>query len=171
MPSELFNSIRNDTELPEAAALDRRQAQGHRQAEQVQVQVLNGTDTPGKAKEVADELTAQGFVVTHVGNARPMAGNVPTTTLRYAKKDTAGAAYGDALAARLSGDKRAPVAGKVKPISTEAYVPPTPVAKPPTTGPVLQLVIGADWPGVRVPTKIPDSLKDQVVDNKTDPCQ
>ncbi|SNT59903.1 transcriptional attenuator, LytR family [Streptosporangium subroseum] len=168
--NELFEAIRSDTEvLPTAAPTG--PAKPTVKNEQVRVQVFNGTDTPGRAKEVADKLTAQGFVVTNVGNARPVAGNVPTTTLRYAKKDTEGPAYGDTLAARLSGEKRAPVAGKVKPISTEAYVPPTPIAKPPTTGPILQLVIGADWPGVRVPTKIPDSLKDQVVDNKTDPCQ
>ncbi|MFC7644961.1 LCP family protein [Streptosporangium lutulentum] len=167
---ELFEAIRSDNEvLPTAAPTG--PAKPTVKNEQVRVQVLNGTDTLNRAKEVADKLTDQGFVVTEVGNARPATGNVPTTTLRYAKNDTAeGPAYGDTLAARLSSDKRTPVAGKVKPVSTDKYVSASPVAKPPT-GPIIQLVIGADWPGVRVPTKIPDSLKDQVVDNKTDPCQ
>jgi hypothetical protein len=74
------------------------------------------------------------------------------------------------VAARLSGDKRVPVAGKMKPLSVEAYVPAKPVVEAPA-GPIIQLVIGADWPGVRVLNKIPVSLKDQVVDSNTNPCQ
>ena len=42
-------------------------------------------------------------------------------------------------------------------------------AKAPT-GPVIQLIIGADWPGVRALPKIPDALTDKVVDSKTNPC-
>ncbi|MFI6506822.1 LCP family protein [Streptosporangium sp. NPDC050855] len=170
--NQLFAAIKNDTEVtpppdPKAKPAVKR--------EQVRLQVFNGTDTPGRAKQVADELADQGFVVTHVGNARPATGNVPTTTVRYAKKDAAdGVSYGDAVAARLSGDKRAPVAGKVKPLTTEKYVPT--VAPPPTAGgkapdgPVIQLIIGADWPGVRALPKIPDALTDKVVDSKTNPC-
>ncbi|GAA0851666.1 LCP family protein [Streptosporangium amethystogenes subsp. fukuiense] len=168
---QLFAAIKNDTEVTPPP--DTKVKTVNR--EQVRLQVFNGTDTPGRAKQVADELAEQGFVVTHVGNARPAAGNVPTTTVRYAKKDTVdGPAYGDAVAARLSGDKRAPVAGKVKPVTTDKYTPPTapkptPGAKAPT-GPVIQLIIGADWPGVRVLPKIPDALTDKVVDSKTNPC-
>ncbi|MGC5013339.1 LCP family protein [Streptosporangium sp. DT93] len=170
--NQLFAAIKNDTEVtpppdPKAKPSVKR--------EQVRLQVFNGTDTPGRAKQVADELADQGFVVTHVGNARPASGNVSTTTVRYAKKEAAdGASYGDAVAARLSGDKRAPVPGKVKPLTTEKYVPM--VAPPPTAdgkapdGPVIQLVIGADWPGVRALPKIPDALTDKVVDSKTNPC-
>ncbi|WP_440067503.1 LCP family protein [Streptosporangium sp. OZ121] len=170
--NQLFAAIKNDTEVtpppdPKAKPAVKR--------EQVRIQVFNGTDTPNRAREVAAELADQGFVVTHVGNARPATGNVPTTTVRYAKKDAAdGISYGDALAARLSGDKRAPVAGKVRPVTTEKYVPsvappPTPGGKAPT-GPVIQLIIGADWPGVRALPKIPDALTDKVVDSKTNPC-
>ncbi|WP_433373493.1 LCP family protein [Streptosporangium sp. CA-115845] len=168
---QLFAAIKNDTEVTPPP--DTKVKTVNR--EQVRLQVFNGTDAPGRAKQVADELAEQGFVVTHVGNARPATGNVPTTTVRYAKKDTEdGPAYGDAVAARLSGDKRTPVAGKVKPVTTEKYTPPT--APKPTsgaktpTGPVIQLIIGADWPGVRVLPKIPDALTDKVVDSKTDPC-
>ncbi|MFC4058010.1 LCP family protein [Planomonospora corallina] len=169
--SELFESIKNDTEVTPTASptASAKPAVKH---EQVRVQVLNGTDKPGLAADVAGKLAAQGFVVTQVGNARPATGNVPTTSVRYAKKDTAdGPAYADALAARLSGEKLPGTLGKVKPVSSEKYTPPTgPMTEPPA-GPVIQLVIGDDWKGVRVPTKIPDSLKDQVVDVKTNPCQ
>ncbi|MBG0813366.1 LCP family protein [Planomonospora sp. ID82291] len=167
---ELFESIKNDTEVTPTASptASAKPAVKH---EQVRVQVLNGTDKPGLASEVAGKLAAQGFVVTQVGNARPATGNVPATSVRYAKKDTAeGPSYADALAARLSGEKLTPTVGKVKPITADRYSPATAITQSPT-GPVVQLVIGDDWKGVRVPTKIPDSLKDQVVDTKTDPCQ
>ncbi|NUP00068.1 MAG: LytR C-terminal domain-containing protein, partial [Nonomuraea sp.] len=127
-------------------------------------QVLNGTTETGKAVQVADELAEQGFVVTQVGNAAP----TPTTAIRYARKDGAnGVAYGDAVAARLSKDKRTPVAGKVAPVNPKPYA--TKATEVPD-GPVVQLVIGADWPGVRVVSAIPGSLKDKVVDSTTNPC-
>ncbi|GGS99222.1 hypothetical protein GCM10010156_66670 [Planobispora rosea] len=166
---ELFEAIKNDVEVtpsPSASA-PAKPAVKH---EQVRVQVLNGTDKAGLATEVAGKLAAQGFVVTHVGDARPATGNLPNTTVRHAKKDTEGPAYADALAARLSGDKLPPTSGKIKPLNTTAYTPATPITETPT-GPVIQLVIGDDWKGVRVPTKIPDSIKDSVVDTKTNPCQ
>ncbi|MET8000351.1 LCP family protein [Nonomuraea glycinis] len=137
--------------------------------EQVRVQVLNATGEMGKATTVADELAAQGFVVTHVGNAAPAS----ATSIRFAKKDAAtGPAYGEAVAARLSKDKRTPVMGKVKPLTTDTYKGKTAgkPGGPRLTGPVIQLVIGADWPGVRVLSTIPDSLKDKVVDTTTNPC-
>jgi LCP family protein required for cell wall assembly len=165
----LFAAIRSDTEVLPTVAPNA-PAKPAVKNEQVRVQVFNGTDTDGRAREVAEGLAEQGFVVTHVGGARPATGDVPVTTLRYAKNDTEGAAYGDVVAARLSGDKRVPVAGKVKPLSVEAYAPAKPVAEAPT-GPIIQLVIGADWPGVRVLNKIPVSLREQVVDSNTNPCQ
>ncbi|MBG0828032.1 LCP family protein [Planomonospora sp. ID67723] len=169
--SELFESIKNDTEVIPAASPSSGPAKPAVKHEQVRVQVFNGTDKPGLATEVAGKLAAQGFVVTHVGDARPAAGNLPTTTVRHGKKDAEqGPAYADALAARLSGDKLAPTVGKIKPSTTTKYTPATPITETPA-GPVVQLVIGDDWKGVRVPTKIPDSLKDSVVDTKTDPCQ
>ncbi|GAA2912751.1 hypothetical protein GCM10010517_79320 [Streptosporangium fragile] len=170
---KLFAAIKNDTEVTPAPNPTAKPAVAR---EQVRLQVLNGTDMFGKAKEVANELAEQGFVVTHIGNARPATGNLPTTTIRYAKKDAAeGPSYADAVAARLSKDKRTPVAGKLRPVSAEKYTPPNAPkpaagAKAPT-GPVIQLVIGSDWPGVRALPKIPDSLKDQVVTSKTNPCQ
>ncbi|WP_406318522.1 LCP family protein [Streptosporangium sp. NBC_01639] len=165
----LFEAIRSDIE-PTASPTPNAPAKPTVKNEQVQVQVFNGTDTAGRASEVAAKLVAQGFKVTQVGNARPATGNVPATALHYGKKDAEGAAYADAVAARLSGDKLTPVAGKVRPATVENYAPSIPAAAP-LDGPVVQLVIGADWKGVRVPTQIPDSLKGDVVDSKTNPCQ
>ncbi|MFF5211373.1 LCP family protein [Streptosporangium sp. NPDC000396] len=163
----LFESIRSDIEVT-ASPTPNASTKPAIKHELVQVQVFNGTDKPGVAKEVADKLADQGFKVIQVGNARPATGNVPTTTLRYGKKDAQGADYAGALAPRLSGDPLTPVAGKVKPASVENYVSTIP-ATAPIQGPVVQLIIGDDWKGVRAPS--PDSIKGDVVDSKTDPCQ
>ncbi|GAA3537991.1 hypothetical protein GCM10022419_017450 [Nonomuraea rosea] len=158
-----FENVRNDVEVTVAPTPGKSSAPKV-ENEQVRVQVLNGTAETGKAAVVAGELASQGFVVTQVGTAPP----ATATSIRYAKKDTAdGPAYGDALAARLSQDKRTPVAGKVKPVNFKPYE--SKVTKTPD-GPVIQLVIGSDWPGVRVASAIPDSLKDKVVDSTTNPC-
>ncbi|MEV3978852.1 LCP family protein [Nonomuraea sp. NPDC049758] len=155
-----FEAVRSDVNVtPPSAAAKPKVENG-----QVRVQVLNGTTELGKAGQVADELADQGFAVVQVGNAAPVA----TTSIRYAKKDADnGAVYGDAVAARLSKDKRTPVAGKVAPVNPKPYA--TKVTPLPD-GPIVQLVIGADWPGVRVASAIPGSLKDKVVDSTTNPC-
>ncbi|TMR99317.1 LCP family protein [Nonomuraea basaltis] len=158
-----FESVRNDDEVT-ASPTPGKSAAPKIENEQVRVQVLNATGETGKAIQVADELAAQGFAVIEVGNAPA----TETTAIRYAKKDEQdGQAYADAVAGRLSKDKRTPVAGKVKPLNTQPYT--SKAAKVPE-GPIVQLVIGKDWPGVRVVSAIPDSLKDKVVDNTTDPC-
>ncbi|RVX43132.1 LytR family transcriptional attenuator [Nonomuraea polychroma] len=158
-----FEAVRNDDEVT-ATPTPGTSATPKIEHEQVRVQVLNGTGEQGKAVQVADELAAQGFAVIEVGNAPTTA----TTAIRYAKKDAQdGPAYAEAVAARLSKDKRTPVAGKVKPVNTQPYE--SKVAQLPD-GPIVQLVIGADWPGVRVQSAIPDSLKDKVVDSTTNPC-
>ncbi|GAB2446990.1 LCP family protein [Streptosporangium sandarakinum] len=164
--ANLFEAIRADTEVTQP---DKASTKPAVKNEQVRIQVLNGTGRPGVAGEAAAKLADQGFVVVQTGNAGPATG-VPTTSVRYAKAETEGAAYGDALALRLSGDKLTPVAGKMRPTNVQNYAPTIPVTTPPK-GPIIQLVIGNDWKGVRVPTKIPDSLKGNVVDSKTDPCQ
>jgi hypothetical protein len=160
---DFFTAVRNDVEVT-ATPTPGKSAAPKIEHGQVRVQVLNGTGETGKAIQVADELSGQGFAVIQVGNA-PAA---ETTTIRYAKKDAQdGPAYGDAVAARLSKDKRTPVEGKVKPLTAQPYT--SKVTKLPD-GPIIQLVIGADWPGVRVLSAIPDSLKDKVVDSTTNPC-
>ncbi|MGW0806365.1 LCP family protein [Nonomuraea sp. NPDC002799] len=161
--TNFFDNVRNDVEV-NAVPVPGKSAAPKIENKQVRVQVLNGTGESGKAVQVADALAAQGFVVTEVGNVA----TTGKTTLRYAKKDAEnGAAYGDAVAARLSKDKKTPVAGKVKPLTTQPYQSKA-TAVP--GGPIVQVVIGKDWPGVRVVSAIPDSLKDRVVDANTNPC-
>ncbi|WP_228010454.1 LCP family protein [Nonomuraea phyllanthi] len=162
---DFFERVRTDVEVTPTAAAGK-PAAPKVSNDQVRVQVLNGTGESGKAGQVAGELADQGFVITGVGNVAATA----KTAIRYAKKDAAdGPAYGDAVAARLSKAKKTPVAGKVRPLNAQPYEPEAAPAKMPD-GPIIQLVIGADWPGVRVVSTIPDSLKDKVVDSTTDPC-
>lgn len=152
---------------------------------QVRVQVLNGTNTSGRAVEVAEALTAQGFTVVEVGNAQlPTGADQPKTKVLYAKNAEDGADYAQPVAAKLlHQEKIVPAAGKIKPNTVEPYKPaatstPGTGATPPATGtagtatdgPVIQLVIGADWKGVASPIKIPDSIKENVVDANTNPC-
>ncbi|MEV4106285.1 LCP family protein [Nonomuraea sp. NPDC049695] len=161
---DFFESVRNDVEVTPAPTPGKAAAVKI-ENKQVRVQVLNGTGERGKAVQVADQLAAQGFVITEVGNAAV----TDTTAIRYAKKDTAdGPGYADAVAARLSKEKKTPVAGKVRPVNTQPYKSQAGVKAP--DGPIVQLVIGKDWPGVRVVSAIPDSLKDKVVDSNTNPC-
>nr|BFE86652.1 hypothetical protein GCM10020093_092530 [Planobispora longispora] len=165
----LFEAIRTDVEVtpaPKASATATAPARPTVKNEQVRVQVINGTGKPGLATEVAGKLAEQGFVVTHVGNTRTPA---PTTAIRYAKKDAEGTVYADTLGPRLSGERLDPTAGKIKPATVSPY-PAAPAEAATLSGPVVQLVIGADWKGVRVPS-IPKSLKDSVVDHTTNPCQ
>ncbi|MGN9841888.1 LCP family protein [Nonomuraea sp. H19] len=161
---DFFESVRNDVEVT-AAPTPGNSAAPKVENKQVRVQVLNGTGEDGKAAQVAAQLADQGFAVIEVGTAP----TTETSAIRYAKKDTEnGPAYADAVAARLSKEKRTPVAGKVKPVNAQPYE--SKVTELPD-GPIIQLVIGADWPGVRVLSAIPDSLKDKVVDNTTNPCR
>jgi LCP family protein required for cell wall assembly len=158
-----FEAVRSDDEVTPTPTPGK-SAAPKIEHEQVRVQVLNATGEDGKATQVADELSAQGFAVIEVGNAP----TDDTTAIRYAKKDTQdGPAYAETVAARLSKDKRTPVAGKVKPLNSQPYK--SKVTKLPD-GPIVQLLIGKDWPGVRVLSAIPDSLKDKVVDSSTNPC-
>ncbi|MFI6910189.1 LCP family protein [Nonomuraea sp. NPDC050394] len=167
---DFFTRLRNDVETSKVAGPNP-SASANPQVKipnnKVRVQVLNGSSQVGLAKKVADELAAQGFVVTETGNAPAAA----VTQVRYAKRQQDGAPYADTVAGRLSKDKRTPVAGKVKAAGIEPFTSPKPSATPTTnpSGPIVQLVIGADWPGVRVTTVIPDSMKDKTVDSSTNP--
>lgn len=134
--------------------------------DQIRVQVLNGSGEPGMAKQVADELAAQGFVVISTGNAAQAA----VTQIRYGKRAEQGAAAADQVAARLSKDKRTPMAGQIKPTSSEPYQMATPSPGKAKDGPLVQLVIGADWPGIRVVSVVPDSMKDKTISSATNPC-
>lgn len=161
---DFFERVRMDTDI-NTAPTPGKTAAAKIENSQVRLQVLNATGEVGKAVQVADELADQGFVVTQVGNAAI----TPTTSIRYAKKDAAdGPGYGDAVATRLSKDKRTPAEGKVKALTSQPYQS---KATQTPTGPIIQVIIGKDWPGVRVVSAIPDSLKDKVVDSTTNPCK
>ncbi|MFC6080855.1 LCP family protein [Sphaerisporangium aureirubrum] len=179
----LFESLRNDIEVtptakPSAAASASASgpAKPSIKPNQVRVQVLNGTSTPGRAKDVAEALAAQGFKVVQVGDARNADGtDRPQTQVLYPKKSADGADYAAPLTAKLVAKVTA-ADGKVKPGSVAPFTPSassTPVdgadaGGTPAGGPVIQLVIGADFKGVKVPVTIPDSAA--VVDSKTDVC-
>ncbi|MBT2224596.1 LCP family protein [Nonomuraea sp. NEAU-A123] len=166
--NELFNAIKSDVDLPEPAASASTAASTPKinvKPEQVQVQVLNGTTTTGKAKEVADLLSKEGFKVTGVGNYLAADGKSQAATqVRYAKNAADGAAYSDVLIKAMQ-PKPAPTAGKLKPTTTQPYTSPVPVpSTTPATAkpPVIQLIIGEDFKSVKV-TKLPDSVTNSTI--------
>ncbi len=204
---QLFAAIRSDIEV-QPTATPKPSSSGSQSAapakpaikpSQIRIQVLNGTNTSGKAQEVADALAAQGFTVTEVGDARLSNGaDQPKTKVLYAKDAQDGADYAGPVAAKLLNEEKVkPEGGKIKPGSTKPYVPsgtPTPgtttaadtggtgattpadtggtggTASADAQGPVIQLIIGADWKGVASPIKLPDDIKDSVIDASTNPC-
>lgn len=178
----MFESLRTDVEVtqpakpaPAASTSGAPAVKPAVKPGQIRIQVVNGTNTAGKAKEVAEALAAQGFKVTQVGDARQADGtDRPKTMVLYAKNAADGADYATPVAGKLLA-KVAPAAGKVKtglvtPFtpSVTATPPPGSAVTPPAGSPVIQLVIGADFKGVKVPVTIPDSAR--VVDSKTDVC-
>ncbi|MER6943313.1 LCP family protein [Nonomuraea sp. NPDC000554] len=167
--NELFNAIKADVELPSASPSASASASTKPKVaikpEQVQVQVLNGTTTMGKAREVADMLAKEGFKVTGLGNYQATEGKSQATTeVRYAKNAAEGADYAGVLSAALT-PKPAPTSGKVRPTTTDVYTPsvPAPTASASAKGaPVIQLVVGSDFKAVK-PTKLPDSVNQSTV--------
>ncbi|GIH22050.1 hypothetical protein Aph01nite_03600 [Acrocarpospora phusangensis] len=174
--NNLFSSIVHDTEVapaPSASASANPSAPVDNspkptEAAQVRVQVINGTDTAGKAKEVADQLSAQGFKVTTLGNGIGADGvDRPTTTISYKGSGWEGSKL---LAASLLNE----VKPDTKPITPSAPNKYTPVTPPPdadkkAVGPVIQLVIGADFKGVKIPLAATEDAS--TVDSQTDICQ
>ncbi|MEV0617101.1 LCP family protein [Nonomuraea sp. NPDC050404] len=160
---ELFTSIKTDTEptAPEPSASTSAKPKVDLKPEQVRVQVLNGTKTFGKAREVADELAKQGFNVVGVGNYEAAGGaSLPKSEVHYAKSMDTAPDYADALAGSVL-PKPQPAAGKVKAVGAQPY---TSATAPATTGggatkgtPIVQLLVGEDFDSVKV-TKLPDSV-------------
>ncbi|WP_214320939.1 LCP family protein [Nonomuraea sediminis] len=163
----LFNAIKSDVDvtLPTAkpSTGTTTAPKADIKPEQVRVQVLNGTTTFGKAKEVADQLSKEGFQVVGVGNYQaPDGKSQPTTELRYAKKDATGADYAAVLSAAMD-PKPGPTAGKAKAVNPQPYVPTTtPTTTPVKGAPTIQLIVGSDFKGVKV-TKLPDSVNNQTI--------
>ncbi|MGW0478240.1 LCP family protein [Nonomuraea sp. NPDC003214] len=165
--NELFQSIINDTQIEEAEPKPTVSAKPKLalKPEQVQVQVLNGTTTPGKAREVADQLTKQGFKVVQLGNYQsPDGQSLAKTEVHYPKTAATGADYADALADELTPAPQAK-AGKVRATTTEPYTgaqttgAATPTAK---RAPVVQLIVGADFKAVKV-TKLSESVENSTI--------
>jgi LCP family protein required for cell wall assembly len=158
--SELFNSIVNDTEIPKTSPSESGKPKVTIKPDQVQVQVLNGTTTAGKAREVADLLTKQGFKVTELGNFQTADGqSLAATEVRYPKTAATGADYAGVLAGQVT-PKPDAKAGKAKAATSEPYTAATTVPAGTATkkAPVIQLIVGADFEAVKV-TKLPDSVE------------
>jgi hypothetical protein len=102
-------------------------------AGQVKVQVMNGTGTPGLAKQTARQLRALGFDVTGTGNAAATS----TTTVNYAGTAQADSAY--TLLTQLKGT----------PAAQNTLAEPAPQTGAAGT---VTLTLGADWAGVLAPS-------------------
>ncbi len=166
---DLFHAIKSDTEIapPSPSATASTAPKTTIKPEQVQVQVLNGTTTKGRAREVADLLTKEGFKVTQLGNYQTSDGqSLSTTEIRYPKTASTGADYAGVLAGQVT-PKADPEAGRAKATTTEAYYGPATSATTTPSGtakkvPVIQLIVGADFKGVKV-TKLPDSVEKSTI--------
>ncbi|MEU8192338.1 LCP family protein [Microbispora amethystogenes] len=160
----LFRAIANDTEVtptasasPAASAAASPSGPVITKPQQVKVQVFNGTNTSGLAKEVAEELTGLGFNVVGVGDAKkPDGSDQPKTMVRYTGQ---GWNYSKILISKLLN----PVSPETGKAATGTVTPFTPASPPPDApkgrvrGPIVQLVIGADWKGVRIPLQVGDN--------------
>jgi LCP family protein required for cell wall assembly len=167
----LFKAIANDTEVtPTASATPTAAASPSgpvvTKPQQVKVQVFNGTNTAGRAKEVAEELSALGFNVVGVGDARkPDGTDQPKTMVRYTGQ---GWNYSKMLVGKLLN----PVSPETGKVASGPVTPFTPSSPPPDApkgkvrGPIIQLVVGADWKGVRSPI----DLGDNAITADTNPC-
>ncbi|WP_157529957.1 LCP family protein [Microtetraspora niveoalba] len=133
--------------------------------EQVKIQVFNGTNTSGKAKEVAEELAAEGFRVVGVGDARKADGSdQPATMIRYTGQ---GWDQAKILSGKLQTEVK-PETGKLATGPVTPFVSTTTPAKPGrVAGPIIQLVVGADWKGVKVALDVGDDA----VTSETDICK
>ncbi|WP_246075563.1 LCP family protein [Nonomuraea terrae] len=165
--TELFTAIKTDTEeaKPTPTASASAKPKVTVKPEQVKVQVLNGTKTPGRAAEVADMLAKQGFNVVGVGNYEaPDGQSLAKTAVHYAKPTDMATAGADTLAGSVL-PKPAAEQGKVAAIGAQAYAATAGVAATATTAkstPVTQLVIGEDFDSVKV-TKLPDSVQNSTI--------
>ena len=77
----LWDAMKNDTPWPPKGASGEDTVLLKTAPENIRVNVLNGTPTPGLAKKVAKQLRKQGFVVEEVGNAETT--DYTATTVQY----------------------------------------------------------------------------------------
>jgi LCP family protein required for cell wall assembly len=127
--NNLFAAIRSDNHIQAQAPAK----QASLPPSQVKVRVLNGTSTAGLAQRVGDQLTARGYSVVKIGTSPTQPSQ---TQLRYGSGADQQAA---ALAQVAPGGKPAP-------------------SQSVTSG-VVDLVLGADWEGLKgaQPAAIPKS--------------
>ncbi|MGI5164057.1 LCP family protein [Spirillospora sp. CA-253888] len=118
--ADFFTAVRNDRTVPEPVKPP---------PTPVKVRVFNGSGVADRAARVAEQLRAQGFTVTGVGNYKR---TVPATQIRHAAADR-------------------PLAGQLAAKLAKAAVLPRARAVPG----VLDLVIGADYAGLRTSVGIP----------------
>ncbi|MEV4468909.1 MULTISPECIES: LCP family protein [Nonomuraea] len=167
--NELFTSIKTDTEVTktaEAGADTPAKPKAKIKPEQVRVQVLNGTKTVGKAREVADELAKQGFTVVGLGNYEaPGGASLAKSEIHYSKTAETAADHALTLGGSVLPKPQA-ASGKVKAVGAQPYtgaVATTAGAGAPAKGtPVIQLVVGEDFDSVKV-TKLPDSVNNSTI--------
>lgn len=77
----IWVAMKNDTAWPPKGASGEDTVLLKTAPENIRVNVLNGTPTPGLAKKVAKQLRKQGFIVEEVGNAETT--TVTATTVEY----------------------------------------------------------------------------------------
>ncbi|WP_062438129.1 LCP family protein [Herbidospora daliensis] len=134
---------------------------------QVRVQVVNGTNTTGKASEVAEALTAQGFRVTQIGDGRKADGSdQETTSVAYKGEGWEGSKL---LIASLL--KTVDPSTTLMPVANvKPFTPTTPAPGKPkkAVGPMIQIVVGKDFGGVKVPLSAAED--ESTVDSNTDIC-
>ncbi len=77
----IWDAMKNDTPWPPKGGSGEDTVLLKTAPENIRVNVLNGTPTPGLAKKVAKQLRKQGFIVEEVGNAKTT--DYTTTTVEY----------------------------------------------------------------------------------------
>ncbi|MFB4282667.1 MULTISPECIES: LCP family protein [unclassified Nonomuraea] len=161
--TELFTSIKTDTEVttPEPSASAKPKVTI--KPEQVRVQVLNGTKTIGKAREVADELAKQGFNIVGLGNYEaPGGASLAKSEIHYAKTIEAAADHAITLGGSVLPKPQA-ASGKVPATNAQPYTTTaTTAGAAPKGTPIIQLVVGEDFDSVKV-TKLPDSVNNSTI--------
>jgi LCP family protein required for cell wall assembly len=165
--TELFTSIKTDTEVttPEPSSSASTKPKEKIKPEQVRVQVLNGTKTVGKAREVADELAKQGFKVVGVGNYEAPGGvSLAKSEIHYTKTVETAADHAITLGGSVLPKPQA-ASGKVAGTNVQPY---TSTVTNATAGgatkgtPIIQLLVGEDFESVKV-TKLPDSVNNSTI--------
>ncbi|KUP96241.1 LCP family protein [Thermobifida cellulosilytica] len=126
---QLFQAIANDTEIVEDkpeegdGGDEKEEAAPTVDPSQVSVEVLNGTDTSGLAGTVGAALQEKGFVLAGTGNPQ---GPIPGQTTVY---------YGPGMEEHAN--------------TVAAQLKKAVVAENPALGTTVQLVISADWDGLK----------------------